>query len=97
LFVRNLLRSNLPREEKRLASWHRYKSSRRNQRLLGWSIFVTNVLEDKIKSEKISSLYRTRWQIELLFKLYKSYAKIEKLKGGANPQGYYVSYMLNYV
>ncbi|MCZ6918978.1 MAG: hypothetical protein O7C60_00555, partial [Rickettsia endosymbiont of Ixodes persulcatus] len=31
--------------------------------------------------EHIMIIYRARWQIELLFKLYKSHAKIENLKG----------------
>ena len=64
-----------------LAKSHKYKSSSRKQRLLDWSIFITNISEDMVNAEHIMIIYRARWQIELLFKLYKSHAKIENLKG----------------
>ncbi|MCA7010101.1 transposase, partial [Wolbachia endosymbiont of Tribolium confusum] len=54
---------------------------KRNQELLNWSIFITNVPEDKISAEQVLTIYRTRWQIELLFKLYKSHTRLDKLKG----------------
>lgn len=63
-----------------LAQGHGYKSSQRNQRLLQWSIFITNIPESKINARHIWSIYRARWQIELLFKLYKSHIKIEANK-----------------
>ncbi|RDD35563.1 Transposase DDE domain protein [Wolbachia endosymbiont of Cylisticus convexus] len=31
------------------------------------------------------TVYRVRWQIELLFKLYKSHINLDKLKGKTNP------------
>lgn len=34
-----------------------------------------------VSAEHIMIIYRARWQIELLFKLYKSHTKIENLKG----------------
>lgn len=43
----------------------------------------------------LSKYYRVRWQIELLFKLYKSHIKLDELKGSHT--GYYVNYMLNCV
>ncbi len=67
-----------------LAKGHGYTSSSRNQRLLDWSIFITNIPASKISSSHIWTIYRTRWQIELLFKLYKSHIKIEALKGRSN-------------
>lgn len=67
-----------------LAKSHGYKSSAKNQALLNWSIFITNIPENKVNSEHIWTIYRTRWQIELLFKLYKSHLEIETLKGRNN-------------
>lgn len=69
------------RKANKLAKSHGYKSSKRNQRLLDWSIFITNIPENKIKPEQIGIIYRIRWQIELLFKLYKSQLKVENIKG----------------
>ncbi len=67
-----------------LAKARGYKSSQRNQNLLDWSIFITNIPEHKVSIKHIATIYRTRWQIELLFKLYKSHFKIEFLKGKSN-------------
>ncbi len=67
-----------------LAKGHKYKSSQRNQQLLQWSLFITNIPESKISAEHIWTIYRARWQIELLFKLYKSHIKIETIKGKSN-------------
>lgn len=67
-----------------LAKGHGYKSSKRNQELLQWSIFITNIPESRIGSEHIWTIYRSRWQIELLFKLYKSHIKVEVIKGKTN-------------
>ena len=67
-----------------LAKGHEYKSSQRNQKLLRWSIFITNILEKKVRAQHICMIYRSRWQIELLFKLHKSHMKIEVIKGKKN-------------
>lgn len=69
------------RKANKLAKSRGYKSSMRNQQLLDWSIFVTNVPENKISANHLLLIYKIRWQIELLFKLYKSHMKIDTLKG----------------
>ena len=68
------------RKANKLAKSHGYQSSTKNQQLLDWSIFITNIPEDKITAQQIRKIYRVRWQIELLFKLYKSHIKIGNLK-----------------
>lgn len=45
--------------------------------LLGWSIFITNVPQDRLHAEHVPVLYQIRWQIELLFKLCKSYCALD--------------------
>ena len=40
---------------------------------LDWLLFVTNVPESMLSIEQVALLYRVRWQIELVFKLWKSY------------------------
>jgi hypothetical protein len=46
-----------------------------------WTILVTNVPEDKLTPQEIAVLYRARWQIELLFKRWKSLGLIAELTG----------------
>lgn len=47
-----------------------------------WTIFVTNVPSDRLSPEEIGVLYRARWQIELMFKRWKSLGRIADLDGG---------------
>jgi hypothetical protein len=48
--------------------------------LLGWSLFVTNVPATELSWQAIVVLYRARWQIELLFKLWKSHNGLAKFR-----------------
>ncbi|WP_406831635.1 IS4 family transposase [Wolbachia endosymbiont (group A) of Anomoia purmunda] len=73
--------SIIRRRANKLAKSHGYTSSQKNQKLLDWSIFITNVPESKISAEQVLTVYRVRWQIELLFKLYKSHIRLDELKG----------------
>jgi hypothetical protein len=41
--------------------------------LLDWDIFLTNVPDTMLSALQVTLLYRVRWQIELIFKLCKSY------------------------
>ena len=49
--------------------------------LLDWLIFVSNVPEAMLSIEQIALLYRVRWQIELVFKLWKSYCALDHIQG----------------
>jgi len=57
------------------------RNARRHKRVLtpayletfSWSIFVTNVPPQLLSTEQVALFYHIRWQIELLFKLWKSY------------------------
>lgn len=46
--------------------------------LCDWSLFVTNVPPEQLSPEEILVLARLRWQIELLFKLWKSHGLIDQ-------------------
>lgn len=66
---------------------HKCKSKRRlsknNKRCndsLSLNLFVTNAPSSMLPLEKIYTLYKIRWQIELIFKAWKSIGQIEKLK-----------------
>ena len=45
-----------------------------------FNILVTNVPEEDLPVEDIYKLYKTRWQIELVFKIWKSTIGISKLQ-----------------
>ena len=46
-----------------------------------WTILVTSVPPDKLTPEEAVILYRARWQVELLFKRWKSQDKVAVLSG----------------
>jgi Transposase DDE domain len=54
--------------------------------LLGWSLFVTNGKSEDLTWKAVVVLYRARWQIELLFKLWKSHNQLERGRAGASAQ-----------
>lgn len=45
--------------------------------LLDWALFITNVPDTMLRLEHVAALYRIRWQIELVFKLSKSFAALD--------------------
>jgi len=49
--------------------------------LLGWTLFVTNAPETLIRLPHVYNFYRMRWQIELIFKLWKSYCGLNSILG----------------
>ena len=56
------------------------KISEANKTRLHFNIFITNMDKDQISAEKIWSLYRLRWQIEIIFKIWKSIVSLDKVK-----------------
>lgn len=48
-------------------------------RSLDWSIFITNVPVEIWKAEDIGTIYKIRWQVELVFKTWKSLLKLQCL------------------
>lgn len=46
-----------------------------------WAIFVTNVPAERLSPEEIGVLYGARWQIELMFKRWKSQNLIDEMTG----------------
>jgi len=52
--------------------------SQRHLALAAWTILVTNVPADLLTVEEALVLLRARWQIELLFKLWKSLGRLDE-------------------
>ena len=74
-------------QKKRLKKKHDKKGKTNNQDRL-WSmlnVFITNVPVKEITAREAYDLYKIRWQIELMFKIWKSILKIHlvrKMKSG---------------
>jgi hypothetical protein len=55
--------------------------SQRHLALMDWTLFLTNAPASMLSLEQIVLLYRVRWQIELVFKLWKSYCGLSRVAG----------------
>jgi hypothetical protein len=44
------------------------------------NLFIINIPEELVETKKIRNLYRIRWQIELIFKTWKSFSQLHKVK-----------------
>jgi Transposase DDE domain len=64
---------------------HGREPSAEYMELLGWSLFVTNCTAEELTWKAVVVLYRARWQIELLFKLWKSHNGLARCRPGASP------------
>lgn len=51
---------------------------KRSLELCDWALFITNIPKDLVAAEEIMTLYRVRWQIEILFRCWKKYGKLDK-------------------
>lgn len=51
-----------------------------------WNVFVTNCEADQLTWKEVIILYRARWQVELLFKLWKSHNGLALHKPGASAE-----------
>ncbi|MDQ2806197.1 MAG: IS4 family transposase [Chloroflexota bacterium] len=49
--------------------------------LLDWNIYITNVAEEQLSGAQVRLVYGARWQIELLFKLWKSAGELANVRG----------------
>ena len=68
------------KKRKRQQSKKGVKYSHQTLNLLGLSILITNIPQQSIPKEEIYPFYTLRWQIEILFKTWKSLFKIHEVK-----------------
>lgn len=73
--VANRRREKVRKEAKRKS---RTPTQERLQRC-DWAILVTNVPAEKLSIDEARVLYRSRWQVELLFKRWKSQGLVDEL------------------
>jgi hypothetical protein len=50
--------------------------------LCAWSVWISNVPAERLSVSAVEVLSRVRWQIELLFKLWKSHGEIDTSRSG---------------
>ena len=50
--------------------------SKQRLKLTGWNIYITNMDTDQFTPQQIATLVRIRWQVELMFKSFKSIGKV---------------------
>jgi Transposase DDE domain len=58
----------------------RIKNSYSTQKFLDISAYITNVPQEQFAAKQVHGLYSLRWQIELIFKVWKSIFKIDRVK-----------------
>ena len=56
--------------------------SGRQREMCWWTVFLTNVPDGKLTAAEVWRLYRLRWQIELLFKRFKSEGGLDETNSG---------------
>lgn len=56
-----------------------WQVSEDREALCGFNIFVTNIPESILTAEQVQQYYSLRWQIEILFKIWKSILEIDKI------------------
>lgn len=74
---------------RRLNEWARKKQrpvSERRRRLAHWTLLLTNVGGDLLSAQQVLTLQRVRWQVELLFRLWKSQAKVDEWRSSKQPR-----------
>ena len=71
--------ANERKRKARMDRDQRLNHSKDYYELLGYAIYITNINPEKVKADEIDQLYRLRWNIEIIFKSWKSYFFFEKL------------------
>jgi len=56
-----------------------YGTSALKELLMDYTIFMTNTTHEQLTDEQVQLYYRLRWQIELLFKIWKSVLELDKI------------------
>ena len=63
---------NIRRDAKRRGT----QPSKERLRLAEWDIYITNIEATRLTPQQIATVYRIRWQVELVFKCFKSIGKV---------------------
>jgi hypothetical protein len=64
------------------AQGHGHAVSVHTLAVCGWTVFITNAPRWLLRLQEAWVLYRVRWQVELLFKLWKSQGQVDESRSG---------------
>jgi hypothetical protein len=64
------------RRLRRAAQVKGHSATRDRLALAGWTLLLTNVPPEQLTPAEVQTLARVRWQVELLFKLWKSHGRL---------------------
>jgi len=56
---------------------HRHRPSKARQALSGWTVLLSNVPKERLAAHEARVLIRVRWQIELLWRLWKERGQVD--------------------
>ncbi len=71
----------LARRRRKLHEWERKQGRKAGAplyALLGWTIYLTNATPTELSLAQAVVIYRSRWQVELLFKRWKSEGRVDE-------------------
>jgi hypothetical protein len=75
---------NRRRRAKRETKGH--NPSKEILKLMGWTIFITTIPASQANFNQILKIYRLRWRIEIIFKIWKSYLHFSRIHNVSNMQ-----------
>ncbi|CAM4413391.1 hypothetical protein BAMA_16345 [Bacillus manliponensis] len=52
----------------------------KSKRLMSMNVYITNIPPEEVPTNYVHSLYSLRWQVEILFKTWKSFFEIDECK-----------------
>lgn len=84
LIARRVTAEEAAKRQRRTAATAKRKGRRLSEAAqagCAWDVLVTNVADEQLKAEEAWVLYGLRWQIELLFKLWKSHGGLDTSRG----------------
>ena len=83
-----LSEASVNRARQRLREYARKKGKQPTQARLSWTpwlVVVTNVPETQLSAQEVGVLARVRWQVEILFRVWKSCFRIDECRSGSHP------------
>lgn len=89
--VEKRLKKYYAKEKNQSKHQRQYTTSAFKKELANYNIFITNAAAEQLNTAQIYTFYKLRWQIELLFKIWKSLFHIDKI----GKAGLSVIYMVN--
>jgi hypothetical protein len=83
--VRQDVADNTRRKLRAAATGKGQPVSKRRLASAGWNVYVSNIPVEHLSMQEAVVLAGVRWQIELLFKLWKSHGRIAEWAASGNP------------